>query len=332
MFDVVSKVATDIVTSGISKLVLGDSEKSSESATENSETQSTESSDFDSIIRKFLPSSDSAEISEEELFAAAVGQRIYALKGDEGLAKYQEFLEANKISLTTPSGHVQVEEAAIQSLKQMVADGLITSEEGDSVYSDSFAAAQLDSNSTALFDGKGDANDPTRAVALMSEAMMKIKTYLDADESTRSNQALLSLESASQTGSAVTAAATSSSGITVNSGTVSGDGSTVNPNGTYVDGSEGFLFKPVTNNQGALAVMFAQSWTNNIAAVRLLDQNGNLVEEGTRMPYGIAETGREKFTFSKEGSAYPSNINVEVKFKDGSLKMFNIPDPSMRYD
>lgn len=337
MFDLVSKVATDIVTNGISKLVLGDSAEAAATSTENSETNTTsESSDFDSIIKKFLPGTDSAEVSEEELFAATVGQRLFALKGNEALTKYQEYLESEKLSLTTPSGHIQVEQAAISALKKVVADGLVSSAEGDSVYSDAFAAAQLDSNTTALFDSRGGDNDPSKAVALMSEAMLKIKTYLEADESTRSSQTAMSLESASQTGAAgaTTAAATIGSGISVSSAgsSISGSGTTVSPNGTYVDGSEGFLFKPVTNNEGNLAVMFSQSWTNNLAAVRLLDQNGNLVEQGVRKPEGISETGREKFTFSKKGSSYPSNINVEVQFKDGSLQMFNIPDPSKRYD
>jgi hypothetical protein len=326
MFDLVSDVAKSVITNGISKLVLDEKEVTQ---TEQESGAESPSLDFESLIKKFLPGSDDSEVSEEELFAASIGERLYNLKGESTLKQYEEYIASNKIASTTASGHVQVEQAAIDSLKQLVAEGSLSAEEGDSIYSESFSAAQLDSDTTALFDGKGDNNDPSIAVAKISEAMVKLKAFMEGDDTTRANITGMSLSSASQTGFAGQTAASTFAAL--NSGAIS-DLGTVDPNGTYVDGSEGFLFKPVTNNEGRLAVLFAQSWTNNLASVRLLDQNGNLVEEGVRKPEGISETGREKFTFSKTGSSYPQNLSVEVLFKNGDMKMFNIPDPSKRYD
>lgn len=335
MLDLVSNVASNIVTNGISKLVLGNDKVATTAAavadTSATTTTTTASSDFDALLKQFLPADSNTDVSEEELFSAAAGERINTLKGADGLKAYQEALATEKQALTKPDGFVPTEQVTVNALKKLVSDGVISSEEGDQIYTDSFAAAQLDDNKESLFDNRGGANDPTIAVAKMSEAMLKIKNYIDNIDPTRSAETLKSLGAAAQTGSSSTipgSSALNSSGLSMGVSTIGA----VTPNGTYVDGSEGFLFKPVTNNEGSLAVMFGQSWTNNIASVSLLDQAGNLIEAGQRKPYGISETGREKFTFSKQGGSYPKDISVAVTFNDGAVKTFAIPDPSKRYD
>lgn len=325
-----SSIASSLVTTGISKLILGDDDdKSTESVVEETK----ESSDFDALLKNFLPADNNANVSEEELFSAAAGERINALKGAEGLKAYQDALAIEKQALTRSDGFVETEQATINALNKLVADGVISAEEGDSVYTDSFAAAQLDDNKDTLFDNRGSDNDPSVAVAKMSEVMQKIKSYMENIETTRSSEPLKSLASAGQTGSNLTSALSGAFGADLSGfGTGVSESGAVVPNGTYVDGSEGFLFKPITDNDGRLGVLFDQSWTYNLANVRLLDQSGNLVEDGLRTTAGIAETGREKFIFSKKGGDYQDNLTVEVTFKDGAIKTYAIADPSKRYD
>ena len=335
MFDFVSDVASGLVSggvsTGISKLLNGnDKVARTEAAVADTTdtTDSSKSSGFDDILKKFLPTDSAADVSEEELFSAAAAQRIQNLKGDEGLAKYQTALDAEKAALTAPDGYVPMEKATINALNKLVADGTLSKEEGNRIYTESFGAAQLDTNTDSLFDGRGGANDPTVAVAKMSDVLEKIKSYVDRIGITPvAAESLKDLATASPTGSAGSVSA-----LTTGGSAAPIDGGTVTPQGTTVDGSEGFLFKPVTNNEGSLAVMFAQSWTGNIAGVKLLDSAGNLIENGVHKPEGTAETGREKYTFSKQGGSYPDNISVEITFNNGTVKTYSIPDPSKRYD
>lgn len=329
MFDLVSQVASNVVSNGIAKLVSGDSDSSKENTPATTETKAPDTSGFDRVLRTFLPAEDSSQVSEEDLFAASAGERVQALKGEDGLKAYQTALDAEKQSLKTAGGYVPVEQATINALKKLVSDGTLSKEEGDKVYSEAFSAAQLDADTSSLFDSIGEGSDPTKAVSLMSEAMTKIKTFVDGLATTPlAATSLKSLETAIATGGGGVSPASASLAL----GTGVSESGAVTPNGTYVDGSEGFLFKPKTNNEGALALLFAQSWTHNIAGVNLLDSTGNLIESGVRKPEGISETGREKFTFSRQGGDYQKNITVEVTFKDGNKKTYSIPDPSKRYD
>lgn len=331
MSDLFSNIASNLVTNGISKVVLGNDKVAKTAAAVVEPSKTEKADDFSAVLKSFLPADSTSNVSEEDLFSAAAGERIQNLKGEEGLKKYQAALDSEKKALTASDGYVPMEKATINALKKLVADGVINKEEGDRVYTESFEAAQLDTNKDSLFDGRGDASDPTIAVAKMSEVMDKIKSFVERIGTTPiANEALKSLDSADATG-AGSIATTAGVGL---SSFVAGSVSSGNvvPQGTNVDGAEGFLFKPITNNEGKLAVMFAQSWTGNILGVRLLDSTGNLIEDGIHKTEGTAETGREKYTFSKQGGDYPNDISVEVTLKDGTVKTYSIPDPSKRYD
>ena len=286
--------------------------------------------EFEALLKTFLPGNSGRKVSEEELFSAAVGERISTLKGAEALSKYQTNLSAAEEADKKPDGYISYEQATIKTLKGLVSDGTLTKEEGDTIYSSAFMGAQLDGNTDSLFDDRGGNGDATIAVAGLDTAIAGVKAYLAA-LGDKAPETLRTLETAGPTGRGQGATAAVTSGATLQSTPV-GSGE-VTPSGTTVDGPEGFLFKPVSNNSGTLAVLLGEAWTGNIASVMLKDSAGNLLEEGHYTgAAGTAETGREKYSFSKAGGNYGKNVTVDVTFKDGSVKSYHIPDPSQRYD
>lgn len=291
---------------------------------------STGNSDFDSLLKSVLVPDKGNNVNEEELFSALVQERITGLKGSEAGDEFKAALDTEKSALKKPNGYIPVEQAAVNALKKMVADGKLSAEEGDSIYSDAFAAAQLDDNKGALYDSLGGHGDPTIAMATLDVAMSQAKSMLDKLTSGEEKADARSLSTAQATG-----AKGSSAAALVPSGTAGATGvsaGTVTPNGTTVDGADGFLWKPVSNSDGTVAVLLPAAMTNQVMSVLLKDGQGNTIEEGDRRSAGIVETGREKFSFTKAGKNYPKDISVEVTLADGTVKTYTIPDPSQRYD
>jgi hypothetical protein len=66
--------------------------------------------------------------------------------------------------------------------------------------------------------------------------------------------------------------------------------------------------------------------------MRLVDANGNLIEEGRFTSFGDDGRNRAKFAFKKQGGQYENNITVEIHYIDGTVGKYSIPDPSKRYD
>jgi hypothetical protein len=78
-------------------------------------------------------------------------------------------------------------------------------------------------------------------------------------------------------------------------------------------------------------VLLPEALAHLVDSVVIKDKDGNIIEEGHSTGYG--DTGeREKFSFSKPGQNYPSDLIVEARLADGQTKVWNIPDPSQRYD
>ena len=95
-------------------------------------------------------------------------------------------------------------------------------------------------------------------------------------------------------------------------------------------GSSGFLFKPVSDSNGKLVVLAPSELTGNVESIVLKDSTGSVLDEGVFSGVGNGE--REHFRFSKAGGDYPDNLVVEIRLKDGSVKTFDIADPSQRVE
>lgn len=280
--------------------------------------------EFDKLLKANLAPDKSNKVSEEDLFAAVVRERVEALKGGEAATKFSTHLEAQKAALKKADGFIPTEQATINALKKMVGDSSLTADEGSQIYSEAFAASQLDDNATALFDSRGGPNDPTMAMATLDVALKQARGMIEKLASGETELTIKSLASATANGKSSNAA------VTAPTGTLSGGDYT--PQGTTFDGPEGFLFKPITNNEGKLAVLLGQNLTSHVSSVLIKDSAGNILEEGKLQTAGIKETGREKWGFSKKGAAYPKDISVEVTLASGEVQRYQIPDPSKRYD
>ncbi len=284
--------------------------------------------EFDKLLKATLAPDKSNKVSEEELFAAVIRERLEALKGKDTAEQFTAALNAESAKLQGPDGFIPMEQAAINALKKLVTDKSLSEDEGSQVYSEAFAAAQLDDNKNALFDSRGGPGDPTMAMATLDIALKQARGFIESFVSDPSTLTLKSLADAKANGKAGFSAANGALGG--ESGVASFDAFT--PNGTAVDGPEGFLFKPITNNEGKLAVLLGQNLTGNISSVRIKDSLNTILEEGKLQSAGIKETGREKWNFSKQGGKYPKDITVEVTLSSGEVQRYKIPDPSKRYD
>ncbi len=249
------------------------------------------------LLEKFLP--QSKEVNEEQLFTGLVAAKLSVLKGPEIGSLYNKSVNEMMEKAGSTKRRVQLEDVAIQTLDSLVSEKKLTKPERDKIFAESFRAAQLDSDTTKLFDSKGSKNDPTIAVQERTKAM---------------NSALELIKQ-------------------IDKGTVKiSDPSTTSPGATKTNGMpDGFLFKPVSSNSGTLAVLIPAEMGKNASSVRLIDSRGKVISQGRFTSFG--ETGEKaKYSFSKPGSSYPKNISVEIILKDGTRTQIPISDPAKRYE
>lgn len=292
----------------------------------DSSTKPESQSDFATIFRSLITPDAGNNVNEEELFAALARERVKALKGDEAAAKYDQLLESNKAALRKPNGFVSHEELGIKTLKDLRAAGTLSAEEADQIYSESFEAAQLDGNKTALFDSRGGPGDSSIAMASTEKALADAKSMLEKIAKGELKVGSLSLDQAAPN---IVGSAQVTNLVAV--GDTSAIAESNIPTGTTVDGANGFLFKPISSNEAKLAILLPEILAHKVSKVVLKDALGLELETGRSTGYGELGT-REKFAFSKQGGGYPSNLTVEATLADGSIKSWSIPDPSKRYD
>ena len=271
---------------------------------------------FDKIMKQFLSGDAANNVNEEELFAAVVRERVTALKGEEAGAKYGELFEEHKASMARGDGYVPVEKAAKAALRGLVEAEDLTSEEADKLYSESFSASQLDSNTNALFDGRGSGEDATVAVDSLESALAAAKLMIEKYESGEEVAPERSLNEGEGTG-----ASTKVGDI---------EGGTKSPNGTSFDGAEGFLWKPKSESDGNLVVLLPKDFNDLVSSVVLTHENEVLTEG--RFAGNEHNGNRGHYRFDKAGGDYPKGLQVEVRFDDGTVIKYDIPDGSERYD
>lgn len=259
------------------------------------------SSDFDQTLKGLLKPDSANNVSEEELFSALVQERIKKTKGDAALGEFKTSLDAWSQKLRKPDGFVPVEEATKQALMEFRNQQKLSAEEADSIYSQSFAAAQLDANTEALFDNRGGANDPTMAVAAMEQALLLSRAAIEQFDSGAVTPTRRSIEEASMGG---TSAATTAAG------------------------SSGFLFKPQAEKDGKLVVLLPSRLTGLVKGVTLIGPNGEVIESGRYS--GVGNGGREHFRFSQAGGNYPDGVTVQVALTTNEMVKFFIRETSER--
>ena len=275
------------------------SASSSSSPTGISEGSGTE---FDKTLKALLVADQANKVSEEDVFSALVQERIGKSKGQDALKGFQDLLGKSKDALKKADGFIPVEDATKDALRKFRDSGAISKEEADSIYSQAFAGAQLDSNSSALYDNRGGAGDPTIAVAAIDEAMRASRTKFAAFDEGGEVAAVRSLDEPSA-GKPISGSHSES-------------------------GSAGFLFKPISDSDGRLAVLLPSGLAGLVAGVKLVDSKGNPLETGRYS--GNGNGGRDHFRFTKPGGDYPDALRVEITLKTGELVRYFIQETSER--
>ncbi|MEZ4754766.1 MAG: hypothetical protein R3A13_10745 [Bdellovibrionota bacterium] len=271
---------------------------------------------FEKMMKQLLSPDAANNVNEEELFSAVIRERLVDLKGEEAGTKYGELLEEHKASMTRADGYIPVEKAAKAALSDMVEAGELTVEEGDSVYSESFSASQLDDNLNALFDGRGSGEDGTVAVQSLEAALEAARLMVEKFASGEEVAPERSLSEGENGGG------------TAKSGDITGGEKT--PTGNTFDGAEGFLWKPESESNGNLVVLLPTEFNDMVSSV-VLTHEDKILEEGSFA--GNEHNGaRGHYRFNKAGGEYPDGLKVEVRFDDGTIVKYDIPDPSERYD
>lgn len=261
--------------------------------------------EFDQTLKAFISPEQGNKVSEEELFSALVQERIKKTKGEGALGEFTTLLNNVKNRLKKADGYVPVEEATKQALIEFRDAKKLSNEETDKIYSESFAAAQLDDNKEALFDGRGGPNDPTIAVSTMEQALLLSRAKIEGFDSGTSKADIRS----------VSEAAAGKAGMSPGIAAATG-------------GDAGFLFKPVSESDGKLVVLLPSRLTGLVSGVSLVGPDGQVLESGRYR--GVGNEGREHFRFNKPGGQYANGSTIQAKLVTGEIVRYLISNTSQR--
>jgi hypothetical protein len=295
--------------------------------------ESDTTSGFSDFMRSALESYGKEMISEEDLFAVLIEQRLGEMS-EEASGMYAMELEKEKNAIRRADGYVNLEKAAVRALRSVVESGLIEKAEGERVYSESFMGAQLDDNLDELWDDRGSENDPTIAVAPLEEALMKAEMFVNGLNAGEIEVAQRSMRTGS-TGEASVGrplAHAGSSSVTGSSHTAASDGM-VRPQS--MDGPGGFLWKPVSESDRNLVVLLPEALRGMINKVEI--HSSLPPSEITKLADGrfagdTMNGDRPHFRFDRPGSAYGQDVHVVAYQDDGTMLSWNIRDGGSRQE
>ncbi len=283
-------------------------------------TTETQKSEFETMLAGILQPREGGVVSEEDLFAAVLEQKVTQESkeaGDLFKAKREEYL----VSMRRPSGFVPMEDMAKAILQDVVAEGKLTTEVAERIHGESFRAAQLDDNMDALYDHLGGPDDVTMAVASLDDAITLAKTSMDKIVSGELVIESMSLSRPSNTKHS--------------SGASHGPGASVSGEVGHVDGLGGFVWKPVSESDQKLIVVMPERLKDQVDRVELHrglpPTDENLIATHDEFT-GYHAGNRGKFRFAEAGADYGINIYVVAFKNDGSTEDWLIEDGSRRND
>ena len=293
-------------------------ENTEDKSSSNTDSLDSAAQDFSNFLTQALGRSGQETVSEEELFAGAIAQQLN--EKDPEAAEY--FLsEKTKLmtSMARADGYVSVEEVANKALANTVEAEKISQENAESIKSYAFQSAQLDDNLAALYDDRGSASDPTIATSTFDVAVQSMRAIMQQIDNGELSADPISLDEGATGG-----------------GTAPGVDPGTAPDGTQeLDGSGGFLWKPVSESDGNLVVLLPTTLKGLIDKVEIHSElpasETSLIEKG-RFTGDTHNGGRAHFRFDQPGEAYGENIHLVV-FKDGGETVsWNIGNGGNRHD
>jgi len=313
----------------------------------------TDTSDFEALLSPLLSPNEEGVVSEEQLFASLLAERITKLKGNEAGAEFKALLEEQKEKMkSSKDGYIPYEEAARTALREYATAGKLTSDEVSKIHSEAFGAAQLDENLDVLFDDRGSESDLTKAVSDKSAAIASAKTIIDQYDAGSLTATARPFELAFDSfGFAIinpyyNSLNAYSSSANSEENPLKDPGPALEANSVTYKTPQAvsdnartstweFLWKPIGENSKKLVVLPRAGTDYDVQSIVLKDKNGNVIEEGTH--YDAADgsahpDSARKFNFTKPGAAYEKNLLCEVTMTNGAKVVFDIPNPSQRYE
>ena len=101
--------------------------------------------------------------------------------------------------------------------------------------------------------------------------------------------------------------------------------------GTSLSRSGKFVWKPVSEKDGKLAIILPPRLTGKVKSVAILSSDKTKILAKGNFT-GVANENREHFRFSKAGGRYPDNSFVMITMKDGKTYNVKINETSDRYE
>lgn len=249
--------------------------------------------------RKDVTVNEKTKVNEETLYAASVYRKLS--KEDR-----KEFLEAlrDRSAVLKGKGDPSFYKATNEALNHLIREKKLSTQDFNNIKRYALGKAQLDSdksNITRKSQRIGNGSDGS-ALDKLRENKAATNKELRAFEKSSADKSASSKVSSNQT-------------LKTNGGQSS-------------SGSEKFLWKPVSDSDGKLAVLLPSSLTGDVSKVTIEAPDGKVIGQGRFSGVGNGE--REHYRFSQAGGSYPDGSRVLIYFKDGSVKEVEIKETSSR--
>ncbi len=99
--------------------------------------------------------------------------------------------------------------------------------------------------------------------------------------------------------------------------------------GSQVSRTGEFLWKPVSEKDGRLAILLPSSMTGKVSEVCVIKPDGSRALQRGQAS-GVGNGNREHYRFSKPGGSFPDGSIVLIKMKDGTNRHMKISETSNR--
>ena len=302
-------------------------------------------------IARSAIASQPSKVSEEELFAAGVHLRLASKSASLG-DKFISQVESSLSSMTQSRGSANVYKAADRALRQIERSGDISSADYREIKAFAFGKAQLDQDRTEIAwtdfkdspikTGLGD-NTP-QSSANVESALQRFESNTPATELEMAifkvkeafNSLLVSLvrnqsSDHHSSGTRASSKAGNSHNLTKSHGSQAGFTISASHDSKAIDAPNGFLWKPVSDSDGKLAILLPPTLTSKTIGCRILAPDGSQVL-ATGRDGGVGNGDRQHYRFNAAGSSFPAGSIVEIMLRDGTTIRIKIEDTGARLE
>lgn len=297
--------------------------------------------------------SKSPKVLEEDLFSAAVHLQLAKKSSDFGdhfILQLSSKLAQNKQT----HGSENMFKAADRVLRQLQRSGDISKAEYQEIKAFAFGKAQLDQDRTEVaWTNYRDlpiesslGNSTNQSSASVDAALRKFDSNEPASELEMAifrvkeafNSLLLSLvrnQSSYQNSRTDTqVSAQHASQVRAHGGSTSSATSHMIDSSKYAETIAtpgGFLWKPISDSDGKLAILLPPWLTTNAIGCRILSPDGSRVLASGRYS-GVGNGDRQHFRFNSPGASFPNGSIVEIQLRNGTTMQIKIGETGARLE